>query len=848
VAQYVLRADPNSINASRVQALIDDINSRSGSQQFLNIPTQPGGTLYVTDNPSSPILSAANRAQIDSYGPTLRGYSQAVDGRPAEYVNFDDEKPPINILVHEIGHLRWPGLGTDAAGHDPVFYRLLNDALDALGIPVDPIADVGGIDISNVRSPVPAGASPLDYSTRRQRSDAGSDQDSADVASAGSSGNEWSVALNSDNTITEGRFVQGETDTLRYDASGTLIFRAVSRADGTRGNETFDADGDLTSASGTNASGSTWSENLNGDNSTFTFNGQNFSGTQLASGAGLTLGSTIGGILGGNSLAGRIAGATVLGTLGESVGSILSNSGLGTALLGNGSLNASLFDSAVSSTVADFGGDLGVNAVGNIAGGLSSLLFGEAAHALGLNGFAAGAFTTIGTSITSQLATNLGAMTLNAAGISTTLVANFSAGAFIGNISGAIGGYFGSYLANEIVPATGIASSIGGRIGGAIGGFLASEIPVVGTFFGSLVGSVLGTLVGGLFDPHIVPWSSEMVGAVNGVLGINYWNWNGGGSPSEFTSLSNMVASNANQVLALTRRDPNIMNITGLTSLNELVFNQLGSTLTAIYPDGNSTNFYVDGMPQWFALQALYNTSEIATYELVQHAVLVGSDPIVTGALAAARVQDTTTPAIYADLRVAQDYERYRANAEIINTAMAANPQSDFTAGWNLTLLRAQALGLDRIVSHAGWTAGLTDSNETISDAAGNIVQQLTFNADGSVTSSTSMQVFDFNFVDAVLSYGSDGRTTLTGPDGMVHDITGVARMAFNDGYINEADGSPLVDDLYYDRVGARTFPRRRLQTSAQRRRLRRKAKQPAVAHRPYSRRVRLCAVKSACG
>jgi hypothetical protein len=77
---------------------------------------------------------------------------------------------------------------------------------------------------------------------------------------------------------------------------------------------------------------------------------------------------------------------------------------------------------------------------------------------------------------------------------------------------------------------------------------------------------VLGTLIGGLFDPHIVPWSSEMVGAVNGVLGINYWNWNGGGNPNEFTPLANMVAGNANQVLALTRRDPSIMNITGARS------------------------------------------------------------------------------------------------------------------------------------------------------------------------------------------------------------------------------------------------------------------------------------------
>jgi hypothetical protein len=228
-----------------------------------------------------------------------------------------------------------------------------------------------------------------------------------------------------------------------------------------------------------------------------------------------------------------------------------------------------------------------------------------------------------------------------------------------------------------------------------------------------------------------------------------------------------MVGSNADQVLALTRRDPNIMNITGLTSLNELVFNQLGSTLTAIYPDGNSTNFYVDGMPQWFALQALFNTSEIATYELVQHATLVGSDPIVTGALAAARVQDTTTPAVYGDLRVAQDYERYRANAEIINTAMAANPDSDFTAGWNVTLMRARGLGLDRIVNYPGWTADLTDNHETIRDGNGNVVQQLTFNADGSVRLARRPQpvgLLQHEFLRGAQSRRCGGGTRSLGP------------------------------------------------------------------------------------
>jgi hypothetical protein len=95
--------------------------------------------------------------------------------------------------------------------------------------------------------------------------------------------------------------------------------------------------------------------------------------------------------------------------------------------------------------------------------------------------------------------------------------------AFATNIGNAVGGYFGSYLAAELVPARGPDAAIGGRIGGAIGRFLASEM-------------------------------------------------NGGGNPQEFTALSNMVAGNANQVLALTRRDPNMMNITGLTSLNARCF------------------------------------------------------------------------------------------------------------------------------------------------------------------------------------------------------------------------------------------------------------------------------------
>jgi hypothetical protein len=77
-----------------------------------------------------------------------------------------------------------------------------------------------------------------------------------------------------------------------------------------------------------------------------------------------------------------------------------------------------------------------------------------------------------------------------------------------------------------------------------------------------------------------------------------------------------------------------------------------------------------------------------------------------------------------------------------------------------------------------------------------------------------STETFNFNFVNATVSYGSDGQSYLTGPDGVTHNVTGVNLLVFNDGRINEGDynqsfgnggsppgrpGSALVDDLYYD-------------------------------------------------
>ena len=56
---------------------------------------------------------------------------------------------------------------------------------------------------------------------------------------------------------------------------------------------------------------------------------------------------------------------------------------------------------------------------------------------------------------------------------------------------------------------------------------------------------------------------------------------------------------------------------------------------------------------------------------------------------------------------------------------------------------------------------------------------------------------FAFAFLDATVAY-VHGEALLTGPDGVTRDVTGIGHLHFTDGTIDEKDGSPLVDDLFY--------------------------------------------------
>src|SRR5947209_6022483 len=137
------------------------------------------------------------------------------------------------------------------------------------------------------------------------------------------------------------------------------------------------------------------------------------------------------------------------------------------------------------------GGGVGSLPSGAIAT-VSSLLMSELAHSLHLSGFEGGLFTTVGTTITSQLVTNAYGMMTGASlnGAPYTMFTGFDTGAIFTQLEGAVAGYLGSTLAAHITMPHYAEGATGQQIGSSVGG-------LVGTWFGGPVGAFLGSLAGG---------------------------------------------------------------------------------------------------------------------------------------------------------------------------------------------------------------------------------------------------------------------------------------------------------------------------------------------------------------
>jgi hypothetical protein len=117
----------------------------------------------------------------------------------------------------------------------------------------------------------------------------------------------------------------------------------------------------------------------------------------------------LGSALGTKSVFAQVGSATIASTLLQNVGEFLHKE-VDFSLLASLGKNASPLENAVKNTFHDLGKDLYGNAQLQVNNALSSILVGEIADALNLQGFERGVFSTAANTVTNQVLGNLNIM------------------------------------------------------------------------------------------------------------------------------------------------------------------------------------------------------------------------------------------------------------------------------------------------------------------------------------------------------------------------------------------------------------------------------------------------------
>lgn len=562
------------------------------------------------------------------------------------------------------------------------------------------------------------------------------------------------------------------------DANGVVIQDITYHTDGSATVDLIDENGQLNGTQTLNAAGAVTSLRLyddagaevyfqtyaaNGDaGSIFLPGGHELTLTEAAG----SLGSTIGNLLGGNSILARVGASTAISTIAKLFASGVESgalSGLATAIGTDGLTGLDKFVTGGFGAANGGNFSIGGTIVDGIGSGLSSILVAEAAHALHLKGIGAVAFNSVAGTVTGTLTTAFVKNAFNAltSGGSQTvtlsaesLFAGVDPTKMIANIETGLAGALGSWVASTIMPARTQGAQIGDQLGSTIGTLAAtaitagaeigSVVPIIGTFVGALVGALAGTAIGQLIDPFKPLQVSVVMGASGGgfaPLASGAW---GSGTQNANAALQaqwlyanavGAIADVSNQMVALTGA-----TVTGLSGSGQVTFQQVGKNIITTTADVTNPNQGWDWISADGGKQGTIDWARAINEDamsLLKFGDLVNGDPIMVAALAAASRLDNDVTAVAADMTVAQDYKKYLEKADLINEMIAANPDTAYAAGWIATLARAEELGLNKIADQTGWKArfdvdALGVGRETITDAAGTIKEVAVFKTDGS--------------------------------------------------------------------------------------------------------------------
>ncbi|MCP5083008.1 MAG: hypothetical protein GY948_15085 [Alphaproteobacteria bacterium] len=456
---------------------------------------------------------------------------------------------------------------------------------------------------------------------------------------------------------------------------------------------------------------------------------------------GSIFGSQLGNALVGNNLFAQIGAGSVLsavlGNFGDAIDLYFTDNGIDSIFelnqrLGSGQ-DLSLGES-VESAFDSFGADVlkSIKSAGISA--VSSFLAGELGEALGLDGgfegqlFQAVTSRTIGTVANTVIDNAINISN----GSSIDLFSNLNPSTLLEAGAGAVSTFVGGYLARQIVTAESQAGAIGGSIGGAIGSTIGFGLAGVGFFsglgstaIGSLVGGTLGSTVLGIsLGAIILPGVGAFLGTILGTLLGDFFDdlFGGGGYPKatanialDFesglyyesgTNAANGGGAQLALVTSLAERSQSIINsyieLLGGENANSnspnISFYQVGSGSSSqglhinVNGSGGGNIHHTRLYPGQINGAAVDAGVEDAVLAAIKNIQTKGGDIYLKRAVLNTTAEDLR--AFAGDLKIAEDYKAYLKDKAVIDALIAEEPNSAFAAGWLITLLRAEELGL----------------------------------------------------------------------------------------------------------------------------------------------------------
>lgn len=345
--------------------------------------------------------------------------------------------------------------------------------------------------------------------------------------------------------------------------------------------------------------------------------------------------------------------------------------------------------------------NMGADVLGRLVGIGSSLLIGELADALGLDGFEGQVFQAVTGGISNafiseavkQVSTTGSLELANVfAAVDMTKVVN--------GISASLGGIFGSALASLVVtpdsPEAAVFASVGSAVGSIAGtaiGIAMSAIPFIGPFIGAFLGQVIATWAGNALSDN-----DELAGLTigydqaTGRLGITDARILDHGNILIADSLAKAVMGTANQILDFTgsRLDKN-----GDLAVEVGYYNNSRDWLYAFA--GTDQEFYRSAAGTDDS--ALARIAQKGIDQVIRGMDLVAGDVVMRRAFNAAssKLDGSGDLTMFGfDLQVAKDYRYYLDNTRLVNELILADSGSNFAITWLITLQRAEELGLNR--------------------------------------------------------------------------------------------------------------------------------------------------------